>query len=207
MNDDFIKALNEALGLNESKRDVDTDDVAAHTFKQTGPQRLIISLEKDGLHVDMPRDSRANTVIFGEILNSFMQGEMDSADLAIRMSLMTTVIDSYVTQVAQLKQIGEAKEKAEAMKKMKSYLVQNDDQYRELMQLLAAKKFRWLPGTIKQTADSDPLPVNGDYVIIANRNTIWWRLPEWERSKGEGDPLRYEDWKELEEKRTDELSN
>lgn len=117
MTDDFIKALSEALGLHESKRNNDTDDVAAHTFKQTGPQRLIVSLEKDGLHVDLPKDSRANTVIFSEVLNSFMQGDMGSADLSIRMSLMTTVIDSYVTQVAQLKQIDEAKAKAEAMNK------------------------------------------------------------------------------------------
>lgn len=77
---------------------------------------------------------------------------------------------------------------------MKSYLVQSDGQYRELMQLLVAKNFRWLPGTVQQTADSDPLPVKGDYVIIADRQTIWWRLPEWQRSKGEREPMSYEDW-------------
>ena len=79
--------------------------------------------------------------------------------------------------------------------KMKSYMVKGKRQYRELMQLLSDEGYCWLPGTVQETAESEPLPVDGSYVIVASDNhTIWWRLPEWDRVPGEGLPIPYEDW-------------
>lgn len=78
---------------------------------------------------------------------------------------------------------------------MKSYMVNSKRQYRVLMQLLADKGYHWLPGTVQETVESEPLPVDGSYVIVASDNhTIWWRLPEWDRVPGEGLPIPYEDW-------------
>jgi len=79
---------------------------------------------------------------------------------------------------------------------MKSYIVKSKRQYRELMQLLADEGYRWLHGTVHDTAGGDPLPVDGPYVITTrgDNHTIWWRLPEWARVPGEGLPLSYEKW-------------
>ncbi|AYM03126.1 hypothetical protein D8911_09025 [Levilactobacillus brevis] len=78
---------------------------------------------------------------------------------------------------------------------MKSYVVNSKRQYRELMRLLTDEGYRWLPGTVQDTAEGDPLPVDGPYVITTrDDHTIWWRLTEWNRVPGEGLPLSYEEW-------------
>ncbi|MCW3777913.1 hypothetical protein [Levilactobacillus namurensis] len=74
-----------------------SDDVITQKFNEFGPQRLIVSLEKDGLHVDMPGENGSLPFLLGQLFDSLAKtGGIRDGDKSAIVALMSEFVNQYL---------------------------------------------------------------------------------------------------------------
>ncbi|GEO68004.1 hypothetical protein [Levilactobacillus spicheri] len=94
--DDLLKTMQAVL---EADKD---DDIVAQKFEEFGPQRLIVSFEKDGVHVDMPRSSAALPFMISDLFDEIAKApDLWTGDRAALVALMSEFVNRYLIENSQ----------------------------------------------------------------------------------------------------------
>lgn len=94
--DDLLEAMQATLEENKD------DKIVAQKFEEFGPQRLIVSFEKDGLHIDMPRNSGVLPFILSDLYDRIVKApDLRAGDKAAIVAIMSEFINQYLLENSQ----------------------------------------------------------------------------------------------------------
>lgn len=73
-----------------------TSFVTAHEFEKHGPQRMIVSLEEDGTHADMPSSTSTIPLLVATLFDEMFSADLTRVDKARIISLMSDAVHRYM---------------------------------------------------------------------------------------------------------------
>ncbi|MCW3777915.1 hypothetical protein [Levilactobacillus namurensis] len=79
-----------------------TDDATSEAFDEMGPQRLIVTLEQDGFHVDFPSNPDAMPVLYAGLIDEYLNGRgLSDANASVIMAEMANSLSWFVKNISK----------------------------------------------------------------------------------------------------------